>query len=233
MKEQFQKEYMRRLKAVLKSKLSERILAVSTWAVSVLRYHAGILRWNKDEIAKLDRRTRKMTMYGALHPKSDVNRIYLPRARGGRGLISCERCIRSEENNMGWYVTNSIEPLQKGMKSVRIVDVVNCVKPEEFKKKRVEDGEKSWSEKMYGQFLRELDETDVDKDRTWDWIKRSDLKAGTETLIFAAQEQVLRTNYVKFHVDKTVESPLCRMCNEKAESLSHLVSECSKFAQRV
>ena len=113
-----------------------------------------------------------MAMYGALHPKSDVNRIYLSRARGARGLISYEKCIRTEENNMGWYVRNSIEPLLEAVKSAGIVDVMNCVKPEEFKKKRVEDGEKSWREKkMHGQFLRELEETDVDKDRTWDWIK--------------------------------------------------------------
>ena len=174
-----------------------------------------------------------MTMYGALHPKSDVNRIYLPRGRGGRGLISCEKCILSEENNMGWYVMNSVEPLLKAVKSAGIVHVVNCVKPKEFKKKRVEDGEKSWREKkMYGQFLREQEETDVDKDITWDWTKKSDLKAGTEALIFAAQEQTLRTNFVKFHVDKTVEPPLCRMCNERGESVSHLVSECSTLAQR-
>ena len=125
-----------------------------------------------------------MTMYGALDPKSDVNRIYLPRARGGCRLISCERCIRSEENNIGWYVRNSIEPLLEAVKSAGTVDVLNCVKPEEFKKKRVEDGKISWREKkVYGQFLRELEETDV------------------ETLIFAAQEQALRTNYVKFYVD--------------------------------
>ena len=49
---------------------------------------------------------------------------------------------------------------------------------------------------MYGKFLRELEETDVGIDRTWDWTKKSDLKAGTEGLIFAAQEQALRTNYV-------------------------------------
>ena len=55
--------------------------------------------------------------------------------RGGRGLISCERCIRSEENNIGWYVRNSTEPLLEAMKSARIVNVVKCVTPEEFKKK--------------------------------------------------------------------------------------------------
>ena len=137
MKEQFQKEYMRRLNSVLKSKLNRRnkILAVNTWAVSALRYGAGIPKWKEDDIAKSDRRTRKMmTMFGALHPKSNGNSIYLPRARVGRGLISCERCIRGEENNMEWYVRNSIEPLLEAVKSAGMVDVMNCVKPGEFKK---------------------------------------------------------------------------------------------------
>lgn len=49
----------------------------------------------KKEIQKLDGKTRRvMIMYGALHPKSDVERIYVPRKNGGRGLTSCENCIR-------------------------------------------------------------------------------------------------------------------------------------------
>ena len=161
---------MRRLNAGLKSKLNRRnkVLAVNTSAASALRYGAAIPKWKEDDIAKSDKRTRKMmTMFGALHLKSDGNSIYLLRARVGRGLISCKRCIRSEENNMEWYVRNSIEPLLEAVKSAGIVDVVNCVKPEEFKKKCVEDREKYWREKkMYEQFLRELEETDLDRDRT-------------------------------------------------------------------
>ena len=65
---------------------------------------------------------------------------------------------------------------------------------------------------MYGQFLREMPEI-VDKNKTWKWTRKSDLKVETEALIFAAQEQVLRTNYVKFN--KSVDSPLCRMCKPK------------------
>ena len=42
----------------------------------------------------------------------------------------------------------------------------------------------------------------------------------------------LRTNYIKFHIDKTSESPMCRMCREKGESVSHLSSECSQLVQR-
>ena len=37
---------------------------------------------------------------------------------------------------------------------------------------------------------------------------------------------------MKFHVDETIESPLCQMGNEKGESVSNLVSGCSKRAQR-
>ena len=33
-------------------------------------------------------------MYGGLHPKSDVYRLYLKRKHGGRGLISIEMCVR-------------------------------------------------------------------------------------------------------------------------------------------
>ena len=33
-------------------------------------------------------------MYGALHPKSDVDRLYIPRKEGGKGLISIEDCVK-------------------------------------------------------------------------------------------------------------------------------------------
>ena len=63
---------------------------------------------------------------------------------------------------------------------------------------------------MYDQYCRETrDDTDKDKRRLQ--LKKSDLKAETEALISAAQKQVLRTNYIKFNIDKTAKSPLCRV----------------------
>ena len=44
--------------------------------------------------------------HGALHPKSDVERLYLPRGKDGRGLIGCETYIKSKENNLAWYIKN-------------------------------------------------------------------------------------------------------------------------------
>ena len=65
------------------------MMTVNTWVVSVMRYGAGILKWNINELKSLDRRTRKfITLHGVLHPKDDVDRVYLCREMRGRGLIS-------------------------------------------------------------------------------------------------------------------------------------------------
>ena len=91
MKLNVSKEYIRRLRKVLKSKLNGENLVrgVNTWAVSRLRYTAALVSWRKSELQAIARKTRKLfTIYGALHPKSDVDRLYIPRKESGRGLIS-------------------------------------------------------------------------------------------------------------------------------------------------
>ena len=235
MQEIFRNEYFRRLRLLLKSKLNgkNKIMAINTWAVPVLRYGAGIINWNVEDIRAMDRKTRKtMTMFGALHPKSDIHRIYLPRKMGGRGLISCEDCITSEENNLGWYIKSSNESLLERVRMSGIINTDDAVQKGEYKKAKREGKNKKWHDKvLHGQFIRDM-EDGVDKEKTWEWLRKSDLKAETEALIFAAQEQSLRTNYVKFHIDKTTNTPMCRMCGKKGESISHIVSECSKLAQK-
>ena len=67
---------------------------------------------------------------------------------------------------------------------------------------------------MQGQFVREMPDK-VDKEKTWQWLSKGYLKIGTEALLCAAQEQVIRTNYIKRHIDKT--SPLCRLCGKKVK----------------
>ena len=86
MKEKITKEYKRRQRLILKSKLNGRnkVTTINTWAAAILRYGAGIIRRKASEMKDLDRKSRKtMTIYGGLHPKSDIDR-----KEGGRGLIS-------------------------------------------------------------------------------------------------------------------------------------------------
>ena len=67
LKELVTDEYLRRVKAVARSKLYSRNLfnAVNSWAVSVVRYSAGILNWKENELKSIDVKTRKiLTMNG-------------------------------------------------------------------------------------------------------------------------------------------------------------------------
>ena len=43
------------------------------------------------------------------------------------------------------------------------------------------------------------------------------LKKGDRRLILAAQEQAFRTNSIKYSIDKTSETPLCRLCGDATE----------------
>lgn len=82
-------------------------MAINAWAVALLRYEARLLKRTKEQLKELDRKSRKtIVMYRVLHPKSEVKRLYLLRAKGNLCLISCERCIRNEEKSIGRYVKN-------------------------------------------------------------------------------------------------------------------------------
>ena len=87
MKEKINKDYLWWLKWILRSKLNGRnkIIAVDTWAVSVMRYSTGILKWSTDELKSLNIRTRKFkTILGALHPKNDAT-VYILVRKWERG----------------------------------------------------------------------------------------------------------------------------------------------------
>lgn len=54
------------------------IRAINTWAVSAERYSTPFLDWRKQEIEELDKNNRKlMTMHKTLHPKSNVDLLYI------------------------------------------------------------------------------------------------------------------------------------------------------------
>jgi len=213
MKEKTIKEYKRRLRLILKSKLNgkNKITAINTWAVAIFRYGGGIIDWRENELKSIDRKTRKtMTMYGGLHPKSDVDRLYMKRKDGGRGLSGVEYVVRGEENNLGFYILNSEEKLIQGVRLCGTIVTEGTINSNEFKKQRLQNLKEKWvHKKMYGQFVRNRPEQ-VDKDKSWLWLSKGDLKVETEALLCAAQEQALRTNYVKESIKEDMTTLLGR-----------------------
>ena len=165
-----------------------------------------------------------------MHRRSDVTRLHVSRKNGGRGLIGCENSVKSEENGLGWYVKNNIEPLQAAVRTSRTVTHERTVDPKESKKNKEEQRKNKWTAKrMHEQFARDME--DKDNSNTWRWMRKSDLKGCSEAFICSALEQSIRTNFIKNNVGKTAGSAYCRMCDTKNENISHIVSGCGKLAR--
>ena len=76
MKDKIQKEYLKRTRKLLATKLSSRnvIKGINTWAVLLAKYLGPFLKWTRDEFKQMDQITRKlMTMHMTLHPSKTVN----------------------------------------------------------------------------------------------------------------------------------------------------------------
>ena len=116
MKERIRTSYYDRLKKLLKFKLNagNLVKAINCLAVASVRYSAAIVDWTKEEQRQFDRKTRKLlTMHGGFHPKSDVDRLYLPRKLGGRGICSIEDCVEEERRSIAMYLAQNQEELLK------------------------------------------------------------------------------------------------------------------------
>ena len=111
-KGQIKKQFIRRVRNILKSKLNggNMISTINSRAVYIVRYGAGIINWTKVELEELDRKTRKlMTMYRTNQPKVDVDRLYLQRCEGRRDLIGLEDCVQVGMHTLEKYLSISKE----------------------------------------------------------------------------------------------------------------------------
>ena len=114
-KERLKKEYIRRVKKCLKSKLNggNMVKAINIWAVSLMRYSVGIVEWTKADLDVTDRKTRKLMIYGMIHPRTNVSRLYLPRSEGGRGLLSVSDSVNIKRRSLQCHVSSTQERLLK------------------------------------------------------------------------------------------------------------------------
>ena len=202
MKLNLSKQYIKRIIKVLKSKLNggNLVHGVNAWAVSLLRYSAAFVSWRKSELEAIDRKTRKLlSRYGALHPKSDVDRLSIPRKEGGRGSISIEDFAELAIRSLEVYVHGIDERLIQAARGDKVngLEAVSLLKSSK-KEKRLQD----WEEKvLHDQYLRQTKE--VRSDQCWAWLQNGDLKRETESLIVATQSQGRKTNLVKARIDKS------------------------------
>ena len=221
-KDTIRKEYLRRTRKLLETKLSSRklIKGINTWAVPLVRYSGPFLKWTGDEHKQMDQRSRKlMTMHKALHSRDDVNRLYVSRTEARRGLASIEVSVDASIQRLEGY----IEKHERGL----ITDIRNDT-DNTIDDRMTTTRKQKWEKKQFcGRFKRLI--SNISHQKTWTWIRKGNLKRETETLLRAAQDNAIRTNHIKARIDKTQENSKCRLCSDRDETINHILSE---LAQR-
>ena len=235
-KEKAKKEFLSRVRMILKAELNatNTTVAIKTYAMPIMRYGFGVLKWTAVELRTIDRQVRKILTKGRFHhPKSNTHRLYLSRKEGGRGLIGVTDCHRQECTKLAVYLSTSTDlhsqiicQVEKPMKH----GILSFLEPTKEGRAEVIDKEHYLGLKqmeMHGQYFDRMEKTpNINLVLSRRWIERPYLRYETESLICAAQEQALATNYTRAKIWGSDKSSLCRLCKEQNETVHHIVSGC-------
>ena len=213
------KEYYTRVKRIWNSELTSvnKVIAHNSFAVPVLTT-VGILNWRIDEIKEIDIKTRKhLTMSRNFYPNGDIDKLYLPRGQGGRGIKMIARMFESR--------------------------IISIARPRELSKLFVKadlsaQKERYKSKVMHSYYERKImDDPQTDKQLSNAWRKDKYLTSEVENYISVVQDQELPTNFLKNKRDRdSGKNPSCnnkcRLCINNVEDISHIVAGCSQMSAR-
>ena len=79
-----------------------KVQTTGSMAVSVLRHSSGTLNWRPEELQKLG--SKLLTFHKKHHPKAYVDRWYVVRKEGGRGLMQLEEAYVVQVPKLMEYV---------------------------------------------------------------------------------------------------------------------------------
>ena len=144
----------------------------------------------------MDLRTRKlMTMHKALHPRDNADRLYVSWKEGGRWLTDFENSVDASIQQLKDYTEKPGEgPITATKNNTNTMSNRTTITRKQ-----------KWLEKqIYGRFRRLISNTL--QEETWTWLRKGTLKRETVSLRIAAQNNAIRTNYIKTGIDKTQQN---------------------------
>ena len=192
----------------------------------------------------------------SLHPRSAIERVYLPHQQGGRGLLNIEDLYHRRVILLSQHLQTSADAL------VRMCYVVDCSLPasrsiitraNNFLKtmsltiqltsvtcdelrgtvcahQRQCHLEHLNDKPLHGKFYSWCFAGSVDPLRSFHWLNQY-LHSESESTILAIQDQVLHTRVYEAKIMKqAVPSLMCRLCSQKEETIQHLLAGCSTLA---
>ena len=231
-------KYRQRLQQILASQLNSKntFKAINTYAVPILTYSFGIIKWTDTNLDELNRITRTtLTKYRKHHPKACLERLYLPRDSGGRGLVDLKSLHNKQIYSLNrYFYTKTNSPMHIAMLKVdKNYTPLNLQNEIEKPQDRNRELLTAWSGKaLHGKHINIIQDRHIDKTISYKWLKEGLIYPETEGFAIAIQDQVINTrNYRKYILkDPTLMSDTCRKCNIHAETIDHITSGCKLLA---
>lgn len=228
--------YLQRVSDILGTRLNGRNLfkALNTFAIPVLTYTFGVVKWTRTELESVERATRRLlTKNRVHHPRSALERITLPRCEGGRGLIDigrlCEKQIRGLQVYFARQNTALHQAVKKSDNKYTPLDLLHDGGGDfETDLAHVQRRKQEWlSKPLHGRHANILGQPCIDVKASNGWLERADIFAETEGFMVAIQDQVIATkNYLKYIVRADLESDQCRRCRQQPETIQHITGAC-------
>ena len=156
-------------------------------------------------------------MHKALLPREDIRKQHVSR-KGEKWFARIEDSVEKSIRQLEDYIKKSKETLITATRNNTNNTRVNgaIINRKNSKKSNCMD---SSSNKQVKSHTRRLGHK----------IKKENRLRETD---FAAQNNAIRTNYVKAKIDKTQQNSKCRLCSDRDEMINHIMSECNKLAQK-
>ena len=161
-------------------------------------------------------------MHKALHSRDDFDRLYVSRKEWGRGLASTEDSVDASTQRLEDYIQKHNGGLITAIRN----DTDNTMD----NRKTITRKQKWEGKQLYGRFKRLIN--NISHAKIWTWLRKGSFKRETEFLLIAGQNNAVRNNNIKARIDKTQQNSKCRLCSIRDATINHIISECSKLAQK-
>ncbi|CAB3232935.1 unnamed protein product [Arctia plantaginis] len=237
-------EYKSRTNTLCKTQLSAKnlIKALNTYAIPILTYSFGIIKWTKTDIEQIERTTRTtLTKHNNLHPKSAIERLTIKRENGGRGLIDIYHLWQKQVYNLKTFfrtkshtsnIHKAITLNDYNFTPLNLNDHTGIHNPNNIDPQA--DKIENWKKKvLHGRHPHDLEQPHIDTIASNSWLKIGNLFPETEGFIIAIQDQIVNTkNYRKYIIkDATVTDDKCRKCHIQSETIQHITGACITLTQ--
>ena len=134
----------------------------------------------------MDQWTRQlMSRYKALRSKEDIHRHYESRKKGGRGIASNGNCVDVSILEVGNFIKKNKE---------RVITTARNSTDNIRRNKTTITRKQKWEYQLYWYFKRQAGWITIEK--TWPWQTKGILRRETKSLLIAAQNNTIRTNYI-------------------------------------